>query len=54
MRPLLLALPVLLISLTPVKAQFMPASMPTTYPEAGTFCGTLKFCEAEKIASDSQ
>jgi hypothetical protein len=44
MRPLIIA--VLMIMANPVltAAQTMPTMAPSTYPEPGTFCGLLTLC----------
>ncbi|MEL6572421.1 MAG: hypothetical protein AAFQ64_12210 [Pseudomonadota bacterium] len=44
MRSLILSAFILLGGLAEVAAMSMPGSVPTTYPEPGTFCGFMTLC----------
>ena len=44
MRSLILTVLIVFATLTEVTAQPMPTLPPSTYPEAGTFCGFLTLC----------
>lgn len=53
MRPFIIAA-MLTVSL-PIQAtaQMMPTATPTTYPEAGTFCGFLTLCtQSDRVKAD--
>jgi len=44
MRPVILAVLLVLAGLTRAPAQTMPEMPPTTFPEPGSFCGFLTMC----------
>ena len=51
MRELTLALAITVASLAPAQAQTLPAHVPSTYPQAGMFCGVMQMCNAKAKAS---
>jgi len=52
MRSLSATLFVLSVSFTYVHAQTMPTMPPSTYPQAGTFCGLFELCPPVKITKE--
>ncbi|WP_415402179.1 hypothetical protein [Tateyamaria sp. SN3-11] len=52
MRPFLLAVLIVFASLAQVSAQNAPTMPPSTYPDAGSFCGLFKPCS--KAATQKQ
>ncbi len=52
MRHFLIATFVVFTSLSHAQAQGASPFPPTTYPEAGTFCGWFKLCTSTEVTPD--